>query len=160
MFLVNPRGEVSNRRNNARPQPLLQQLLDIDTNLLDVSGRLDRARKALYVYKSTLDIFTKQYSAYEKAYYEERQHRLACAEAYANLYTQHEGALEDLNTMSGKCLTLHRDLENAQTTILALESTIQEQERSSDGKDIPDAGKGRRFSQSDWDMVEHGIASK
>ena len=121
---------------------------------------LDDARKALYGHKNALDASTKQCWAYEQAYYEQRQNRIACAEAYAKLYTQHQGALNDLNDMSGKCLSLHQDLEHAQTAILALESTIQEQERSSDSKDIPDAGKGRGFSQSEWDMVEHGIASK
>ena len=62
--------------------------------------------------------------------------------------------------MSSQRLSLHRDLEHAQTDILALESTIQEQERSSDGKDTRDTGEGCGTSQLDWDMMDKGIANE
>jgi hypothetical protein len=47
--LVELRGEASNRRNSARPQPLLadQQLIDTDQSLLNAYVMVDDARKAL-----------------------------------------------------------------------------------------------------------------
>lgn len=72
---------------------------------------------------------------------------------------KHESTVNDLHAMSSQCLSLHRDLEDARTAILALEWTIQKQE-SSGGKDIADTGQGCEVSQLDWDVLEQNIANE
>jgi hypothetical protein len=144
--------EASNRRNSAQSRPLSdQQLTDIDQSLLN---GVDGARKALYDYRIALGDVIQRCSGWEQAYYEESQKRIACAGAYAELYDKHDKTVNNLHAMSSQCLSLHRDLEHAQTDILALESTIQEQEQSSDGKDTPDTGEGSGPSHLDWHMVD------
>jgi hypothetical protein len=117
---------------------------------------LDGARKALYGYSITLGNTTQRCLAWEQAYHEKNRTYIACAGAYAELYDKHKETVNKLHAMSSQCLSLHRDLEHAQTAMLALESTAQEQERSPDGKYTPDTGEGRGIS---WDNVEQGIAN-
>jgi hypothetical protein len=71
---------------------------------------VDGARKALYGYRIALGDTTQRCSAWEHAYYEEIQKRIACAGAYAELYDKHDGTVNDIHAMSSQCLSLHRDL--------------------------------------------------
>jgi len=67
----------------------------------------------------------------QQAAEQERKARLDCTEAYARLHAQHGRAVRDLDNMSTKCVSLDRQLKQAENTISSYELTIEDNERRS-----------------------------
>jgi chromosome segregation ATPase len=95
-------------------------------------------------------------NAYDEMLKRERETRLKWSQSYDELYQQHGRTLADLSNMATKCLSLHKELEQAQETIHKYKMTIGECERRV-GNRSPSDVKDRDMDQGDWDMVEPTI---
>jgi hypothetical protein len=119
--------------------------------LFDACGAIEASRKQLFDSRVAI-------CAFDQALKRERQNHLECSQAYKVLHTQYDGTLTDLNNMASKCLSLHRELEEAQQTIYTNEMLIGEDERRPSSGAISGGVKDQDIDQADWDMMEPAIA--
>jgi chromosome segregation ATPase len=138
----------SNASEDTRPQYFTSQGLDM--KLRDACAAIEIARKKLFDDQTAI-------TAYDKMLKKERELRLQCSNAYKELYEQHEKTLTDVNNIASKCLSLHRELEEAQGIIHAYKMTIGQHEQRLSSRATPSDVKDHATDQGDWDMVEPAI---
>lgn len=118
--------------------------------LYDAGMTIETSRKKLRDNQAAI-------SAYDEMLKKERETRLKCSQAYEELYQQHGRTLADLSNMATKCLSLHKEIEQAQETIHTYKMTFGECERRLSNRTAPGDVKDRDMDQADWDMVEPAI---
>ena len=109
-------------------------LISVEHQLYNVVVALGASRKQLRRLCDNRSVLENRCLAAEQGYAQ-------CARAYQHLFDQHQAITRDLAETAGRCRSLEREAESAQTAILALESIGQRCERcdAADASHAPDA---------------------
>jgi hypothetical protein len=111
------------------PVPLGENLNFVDRQLFEAAGVIETCRNYFREYLGAYDDMQKKCAASDRAYREESQIRLQYTQAYQVLYNYYEKISKDHLEVTNKYRSMEKELKDAQTTILAQESMIQEYER-------------------------------
>lgn len=95
-----------------------QDLTSVEHQLCDVVVALGACRKQLRRLCDNQTALENRCLAAEQGYAQ-------CAQAYQHLFDQHHTTTTDLAATAGKCRSLEREAESAQTALLALQSLSQ-----------------------------------
>ncbi|KAF2113706.1 hypothetical protein BDV96DRAFT_601184 [Lophiotrema nucula] len=106
-----------------------RQYISLDEKLYGAGGFIEDCRKELKGLRRELIRVEQRHRAILQAYSEEKNRNAQYAQFYHTLRYQHEQKLCELTTMAQNYRTLQRDFEDAQTSLLANDSVVQEYER-------------------------------
>jgi outer membrane murein-binding lipoprotein Lpp len=95
---------------------LFQDFETGDSQIVDVAEKMEISCKLMYDCKISVQYLQQKLD-------QEHESRYQWSEAYALLYTQHVNALSDIFDLSNQCLSLHQQLQDAETTVYAYQST-------------------------------------
>jgi hypothetical protein len=101
----------------------------MDQTFYDTGRVIEASRKDLREFRANLIHIEQKCIAYKQAYCDERQRSVHGAQLYQALYQTHEGTLGELSHMAHKYRSLQREFEDAQTSVIAQDSVVQEYER-------------------------------
>ncbi|CAI6342329.1 unnamed protein product [Periconia digitata] len=106
-----------------------RQLASIDHRLYEAGGIVEVCRRDLHEYQALLAPMHRKCMSMEYAFHEQKQRAIQISQAYQALGVEHEKARNDLIEMANKHRMLQKDLDSAQTTVIAQQSVAHECEQ-------------------------------
>ncbi|KAI9767642.1 MAG: hypothetical protein M1840_005513 [Geoglossum simile] len=129
----------------SQPPPVDRGITTIDQKLNLVWSTIEAVRNGVHYYHNAL-------ATCEQALILEKQKRQECAQAYNAIHIQYGEMSNDLDDMAKRNFSLYQELEEARERNRNLQSTIEEYHRRLCIRN------DYEMNQTDWDVVEQGIA--